>query len=219
MTAFFPSISREVVYNFFLSDLKCSPDVANILTNFTTIDLSKATIRHPQTVYDFLSGKNVACFNHLISGAPTSQILSYLVNHRMFDEMQLVSDKYSTIMTVYVDDVTFSSEQKITREFKEKIFHIIAKYNYQVSNGKVKSYTKKYPKLVTGVIINANGKLAVKNSLQNKIAVEHDYLRDHPDDIKSRQRLRGLVTAARQVKKDIFPTIHGYAFKKQLSGN
>lgn len=213
-TAFFPSISREVVYNFFLSDLKCSPDVANILTNFTTIDLSKAAIRIPQTVYDFLSGKNVTCLNHLISGAPTSQILSYLVNHKMFDEMQLLSDKHSTIMTVYVDDVTFSSEQKITRGFKEKIFRIIAKHNYQVSKGKVKSYTKKYAKLVTGVIIDANGELAVKNSLQNKIIIEHDYLRNHPDDIKSRQRLRGLVTAARQVRKGVFPTIHNYAFEK-----
>lgn len=214
LTAFFPSISREVVYNFFLSDLKCSPDVANILTNFTTIDLSRATFKTPQTVFDFLSEKNVTCFNHLISGAPTSQILSYLVNHKMFDEMQLLSDRYSTIMTVYVDDVTFSSEQKITRGFKEKIFHIIKKHNYQISKGKVKSYTKKYPKLVTGVIIDANGELTVRNSLQNKIIIEHDYLRDHPDDVKSRQRLRGLVTAARQVKKDVFPTIHNYAFEK-----
>lgn len=219
LTAFFPSISREVVYNFFLSDLKCSPDIANVLTNFTTIDLSKATIRFPQPVYDFLLGKNVTCLNHLISGAPTSQILSYFVNHKMFDEMQFLSDKHSTIMTIYVDDVTFSSEQKITREFKEKIFHIIEKHNYQVSKGKVKSYTKKYPKLVTGVIIDANGKLAVKNSLQNKIIIEHDYLRDHPDDLKSRQRLRGLVTAARQVKKDVFPTIHNYAFEKYKPNN
>lgn len=214
LTAFFPSISREVVYNFFLSDLKCSPDVANILTNFTTIDLSKAANRTPQMVYDFLSGKNVTCLNHLISGAPTSQILSYLVNHKMFDEMQLLSDNCSTTMTIYVDDVAFSSEQKISRDFKEKVFHIIENYHYQVSSGKVKSYTKRYPKLITGVIIDANGKLDVKNSLQNKIIIEHSYLRNHPNDAKSRQRLRGLVTAARQVKKSAFPTIHNYAFRK-----
>lgn len=217
LTAFFPSISREFVYSFFLSDLKCSPDIANILTNFTTIDLSKATLRTPQTVYDFLSDKNVTCLNHLISGAPTSQILSYLVNHKLFDEMQQLSDKLSTTMTVYVDDVTFSSEQKITRGFKEKIFHIIKKHSYQISKGKVKSYTKKYPKLVTGVIIDTNGELSVKNSLQKKIIIEHNYLRDHPDDVKSRQRLKGLVTAARQVKRDVFPTIHNYAFEKYKS--
>ena len=214
LTAFFPSISREVVYRFFLSDLKCSPDVACILTNFTTIDLSKATLRSSQAVYDFLNEKNVTCYNHLISGAPTSQILSYLVNHRMFDEMQEVADKFSVTMTIYVDDVTFSSEQKITRKFKEKIFSIIERYNFQISKNKVKSYTKDYPKLVTGVIIDAKGHLAVKNSLQRKTIVEHNNLRENPDDVNSRQRLRGLVTAARQVNKDIFPTIRSFAFEK-----
>lgn len=217
LTAFFPSINREVVYNFFLLDLRCSPDVANVLTNFTTVDISRTTLNAPQPIYDFLSEKNVTCFNHLISGAPTSQMLSYLVNHRMFDEMQMLSDKHLITMTIYVDDVTFSSEQKIVRGFKEKIFNIVEKHNYQVSKGKVKSYTKKYPKVVTGVIIDADGELAVKNSLQNKIIIEHNYLREHPDDLKSRQRLRGLVAAARQVKKDVFPTIHSYAFERYRS--
>lgn len=215
LTAFFPSISRETVYRFFLSDLKCSPDVACILTNLTTVDLSKSSLRNPQAIYAFLSEKKVTCFNHLISGSPTSQILSYLVNHRMFDEMQALADKCSVTMTIYVDDITFSSECKITRKFKEKVFHIIERCNYQVSKNKVRSYTKEYPKLVTGVIIDARGQLAVKNSLQRKIIIEHTYLRKQPDDVNSRRRLRGLVTAARQVKKDIYPTIRSFAFEKE----
>lgn len=169
------------------------------------------------TVYGFLSEKDVTCFNHLISGAPTSQILSYLVNHRMFDEMQTLADKCSVTMTIYVDDVTFSSEQKITHKFKKKIFQIIERYSFQVSKNKVRSYTKEYPKLVTGVIIDAKGQLAVKNSLQRKTIVEYNNLREHPDDVNSRQRLRGLVTAARQVKKDVFPTIRSFAFEKECS--
>ena len=130
----------------------------------------------------------------------------------MFDEMQELADKCSVTMTIYVDDITFSSEQRITRKFKGKILQIIEKYNFQISKSKVKSYTKDYPKLVTGVIINSTGRLAVKNSLQRKVIVEYNYLRNHPDDMASRQRLRGLVTAARQDKKESFPTIHRYAF-------
>ncbi len=42
LTAFFPSISRDVVYTFFRDDLHCSPDVAEILTNLTTIDIEKS---------------------------------------------------------------------------------------------------------------------------------------------------------------------------------
>ena len=215
LTAFFPSISRESVRSFFLSDLKCSPDVATILTNLTTIDLSKARMRNPQEIYDFLSAKNVKCTNHLISGAPTSQILSYLVNHKMFDEMQNQADKSSIIMTVYVDDVTFSCDQRISREFKRRILKIVEEYGFQTANSKVRTYTKNYPKLVTGVIIDPNGHLTVKNSLRKSIIDEHDKLRNNPDNFQSRQRLRGLVTAARQVDRNAFPAVHRYAFDRE----
>ena len=45
ITAFFPSISREKVYCFFKDQLKTSPDVADILTSLTTIDLTKITTK------------------------------------------------------------------------------------------------------------------------------------------------------------------------------
>jgi len=212
LTAFFPSIRRETVYRFFHEDLLCSSDVAQVLTNFTTIDLSKSKTQKIDAVHIFLKNKNVKTYNHLISGAPTSQILSYLANHNMFDELQVISDENDVIMTVYVDDVTFSSDFYISQRFKKKIYNIIRKHGYQISKKKIKSYSKCYPKLVTGVIIDAEGLLAIKNSLRKKIIVEYKQLSEHPDDNVSRQRLRGLVTAARQVNKKAYPTIHRFAF-------
>ena len=214
LTAFFPSISRETVYRFFSEDLCCSPDVAEILTNLTTIDLKKLDQKDLLEVYDFLTAKGVKCYNHLISGAPTSQILSYLVNHKMFDELQALSDKSNVIMTVYVDDVAFSSEQKISSKFRKSVLSLIRKYNYQVSRKKVRGYSRAYPKLVTGVIINREGRATIKNSLRKKIVAEYEYLRNNPTDKKSRQRLRGLVTAARQVDKSAYPNIRKFAFEK-----
>lgn len=214
LTAFFPSIRRETVYRFFYKDLCCSPDVAEILANLTTIDLQKCNTRNFQEIQEFLNGKKVKCTNHLISGAPTSQILSYLVNHDMFDEMQTLADKCEITMSIYVDDVTFSSENYIPPRFKNFIFSIIQKYNYQISVKKVKSYSKLYPKLVTGVIIDATGNLTIKNSLRRKITVEHLRLRSNPADKECRQRLRGLITAARQVDKTAYPNIQKFAFSK-----
>lgn len=61
---------------------------------------------------------------------------------------------------------------------------------------------------MTGVIIDSEGKATIKNSLRKatiknslrkKIVIEYEFLRNNPDDIKRRQRLRGLITAARQV--------------------
>lgn len=214
LTAFFPSISRETVYRFFFEDLCCSPDVAKVLTDLTTVDLKKLDQKGLLEVYDFLAAKGVKCYNHLISGSPASQILSYLVNHKMFDELQALSDKNHVIMTVYVDDVVFSSEHKISSDFRKSVLALIQKYNYQVSQKKVKGYSRAYPKLVTGVIINSDGKATVKNSLRKKIVTEFEHLRNNPTDKNSRQRLRGLVTAARQVDKSAYPNIWRFAFEK-----
>jgi len=212
LTAFFPSISRETVYNFFYHDMTCSSDVAEILTNLTTTDLEKARVHDRNEVLLFLESKKVSCHNHLISGAPTSQIMSYLVNHHMFDEMQIVADNNHAIMTVYVDDVTFSSKCRLSHRFKEQILSIVRKYGYQISRPKVKYYTKLYPKLVTGVVIDSSGSPIIKNAMREKIINEHRHLREFPDDKSSRQRLCGLLTAARQVDPHAFPTIYKFAF-------
>lgn len=55
-------------------------------------------------------------------------------------------------------------------------------------------------------------KPTIKNSLRKKIVTEYEFLRNNPDDTKSRQRLRGLITAARQVDKSAFPNISKFAF-------
>ena len=217
LTAFFPSIARDTVYHFFAEDLLCSPDVAQLLTDLTTIDLGKSSAKNIDEIYEFLKRKNVSSYNHLISGAPTSQMLSYLVNHRMFDEMQKLADDNGITMTVYVDDVTFSSENRISKNFRDKIIAIIQKYNYQISRKKVKRYTKLYPKLVTGVIIDTTGNPVLKNSMRQKIILAYNDLKTNPGNADLRMRLRGLLIAARQVNKDAFPTIYKFAFQPNES--
>ena len=217
LTAFFPSITRDTVYRFSAEDLLCSPDVAQLLTDLTTIDLVKSSAKNIDEIYEFLKEKNVSNYNHLISGAPTSQILSYLVNHKMFDEMQKLADDNGITMTVYVDDVTFSSENRISKDFRDKIIAIIRKYNYQISRKKVKRYTKLYPKLVTGVIIDATGNPVLKNSMRQKIILAYNDLKTNPENADLRMRLRGLLIAARQVNKDAFPTIYKFAFQPNES--
>lgn len=217
LTAFFPSISRETVFRFFADDLCCASDIAEILTNLTTIDLDKATVKDMVSVNRFLEEKNVTCRNHLISGAPSSQIMCYLVNHHMFDEMQAVADAYGATMTIYVDDVSFSSENWISYRFRSTIFAIIRKHGYQISCNKVKLYTKTYPKLVTGVVIDSDGQPTVKNSLRLKIINKYEYLRSHPEDEYGMKQLRGLLSAARQIHPNAFSGI--YAFAHQIHIN
>jgi RNA-directed DNA polymerase len=44
--------------------------------------------------------------------------------------------------------------------------------------------------------------------------MEYSHLLDNPDDTASRQRLRGLLIAARQINKYAFPTIFNFTFTK-----
>ena len=214
ISSFFPSISRDNVYHFFAYDLNCSPDVSTALTNFTTIDLTREQTHIFEPIYSFLMEKNVFCYNHLITGSPSSPILSFLVNHKMFDELKALANKQSITMSLYIDDITFSSFHPIPNSFKEQSYNLIMKYGYSISTDKTKYYSKKYPKLITGAIIDKNGHLTIKNSLRHCIILEFNYLLANPFDNQSRQRLKGLLAAARQIDKNCYPSIWRYAYEQ-----
>lgn len=210
LTAFFPCITRETVYNFFKVDLKTSSDIANILTNFVTIDLTLCDIQEPEPIEQFLLSKEIKTTNHLISGSPASQILSYLANHNMFDKLQTFCDKNNIIMSIYVDDITFSSQHKISHKHKEVIYNIISKHLYRLSRTKVKYYTNNYPKSVTGTIVSPNGKLFIPNSLSRKIIDELRNYKRNPLDEHSQKRLQGLIVAAQQTEPTKFRNMYNY---------
>ena len=102
LTAFFPSVAREKVYRFFLDDLETSPDIAALLTNFTTVNIDKSATRAIDDVNEFFTEKKVKTRSHLVSGAPTSQMLSYFVNHHMFDEIHEYASSHNRIMTTCI---------------------------------------------------------------------------------------------------------------------
>ncbi|MCD7996517.1 MAG: reverse transcriptase family protein [Clostridiales bacterium] len=208
LTAFFPCIPRESVYTFFRKQLKTSPDIAQILTNLTTVDLTRCNIKKLESIEKFILDKHIVTTNHLISGSPTSQALSYLVNTKMFDELQYLCDKNKVIMSIYVDDITFSSNHKISHKFKEIVYTIISKYMFKLSHNKIKYYTKDYPKLVTGPVIS-NGKLIIRNSLRFKIISEFKSLKKNPNKA-SYDRLKGLIVAAKQIDLNQYPNISKY---------
>ena len=208
LSAFFPCISRESVYRFFIESMQTSPDIAFILTNLLTVDLSLCDIENIESLEQFLLSKKIKTTNHLISGSPASQILSYLVNHTMFDTLQDLCDNNGITMSVYVDDITFSSPYTISHSIKERIYKIISKHYYKLSRHKVKYYTPKYPKLITGAIISSDGTLKIRNSLSKNIIDEWKYFKRNKDDVTSQKRLRGLIVAAMQSESDKYQHLY-----------
>ena len=215
LTAFFPSIAREKVFDFFKRKLCVSSDIAKILTNFTTIDLDKCSTDKLEKVNLFLKEKGIKTRNHLISGSPASQLLSYLANQDMFDRLHQLSKNNGVTMSIYVDDIVFSSDNYISSHFKLMIKRVINSEHYRLSAHKTKLHTRYYPKKVTGAIINKDGNLSIPNSMRERIVDKCKSLKNNPENEQCRRKLRGLVEAARQINPGIYPSIYKLAYDPQ----
>jgi len=206
ISAFFPNISREKVYSFFKNDLRTSSDVAQCLTNFCTVDLEKIE-KGKEDIDKFLHSKKIKHKNHLCTGSSPSPILSYLVNRLMFDEIYSLCIKKNITMTIYVDDIVFSSVSPLDSEFRKKTLNILTKNGYNISTGKMKYYMPYEVKKITGVIIRADGTLDVPNKLRLKVT---RYFNDVKNgDTKKIKNLQGCVVASRQIK-NVYPNILRY---------
>lgn len=213
ITAFFPSIAREKVYRFFKDNLKMSPDTAELLTSLTTINLDFVSSKEIKKAKSFLLLKGVSTMNHLISGSPSSPIMSYLVNSNMFNELNSLALKHNMLMTVYIDDIVFSSNNVISGEIRSQIRKIITKHHYRISHPKEKGYSKHYPKKITGVIINKTGNISIPNNLRQEIITEFSRFQLNPLNTRVQKRLLGLVSSARQIEPNAFPSIYRIASK------
>lgn len=180
---YFPSINKEKVFSYYRKHFKMSPDIADIVCNFTVF------------------GNPL----HLSQGISTSSILSYLVNQDMFNKINSYIDS-KLKMSVYVDDITFSSNNPISKKMQEKIIKIIESYGYKVKPEKIKYYKQGQHKKITGVIISKNNELKVPNKIREKIIKQtppNENRKDgKPKDINQCQL--GRIYFARIIEPDSF---------------
>lgn len=168
---FYPSISCEKIFNFFKYDLNLDKDIAMIYTALCTCPLD-----------DPDSGK----FEYGIGqGLATSPVLAFLSNYRMFEYINGLTTKNNMEMTVYVDDVVFSSNKPIKQEFINSLFGIIKRNGLKIKKSKVKIYGPKQDKKITGLCITSGGKVRVPRSKHEELKVQYDYLSKEVLNIKN----------------------------------
>ena len=199
ISKFFPNISRDKVYRFYKEKLNTSSDVAQILTDLTTVNLelknknNKIIIK----VNNFISKNDIKQKNHLITGSPISSIMSFLANIDMFEAIHNLSMKKNIVMTAYVDDIVFTSNNKIDFSFRKTVLSIIERYGYKVSLKKCKWYNKPSAKKVTGVILDKNGSMQVPNKLMLKI---HNYIEElKHNDNTNLNKLQGCLVVTNSI--------------------
>ena len=197
MSKFFPNTHRNSIYKFFKNKLKMNSDVSLICTDIVTVNYDKENVVIEDGVYEFLKLKKIKNTNHLPSGTPTSQILSYLVNIDMFDEIIEYTNKHKLICTIYVDDITISSTYRcITKKEESEIKNIIRKHKQNLSKGKTIRYGENEYKKVTGFVIAPNNKLVIPNKIKSKIKVQTKFVRKKELDIHRKNSIVGLTNFA-----------------------
>ena len=110
---FYDNCKREAVYNFFNTKLFTSPDISELLTNIVTY-------------------KGI-----IPTGAPTSQLIAYYAYEDMFYEINELAKKYDCIFTLYVDDMTFSSNKPLPKnKIISEINNILSNYKHKLKLNK-----------------------------------------------------------------------------------
>ncbi|MDJ0736953.1 MAG: reverse transcriptase family protein [Nostocaceae cyanobacterium] len=175
---YFPSTPARHVYCFFHKRMKCSPDVAGILTKLSTFK------------------------DHLPTGSPSSAILSYFSHIDMWEAINEIVERANCTLTVYMDDVTISGDcvpDNLIWQVKQQ-FH---RYGLHSNRNKEKHYIGKKSYEVTGVVIT-DGELKSPNRQHYKMheVRKKIHLETEPEKrIKLMRSLRGLKAQMQQVRE------------------
>lgn len=172
---FFPNSRKQKVFQFLFYDLKMGNDIASLLTNILTFD------------------------NHLPTGAPSSQLLTYWAYKKTFNDIYEKAQSMDICMTLFVDDLTFSSSRPIPAEFKKYVISRLKSEGLNVNKKKTKTYDKNQYKKTTGTVISPDNQLLVPNKLQHKIfKLKHKADKSEEEIIS----LKGMLNSARQIKSN-----------------
>lgn len=185
---YFYNCSRENVFRFFKDRLKMAGDVAGFCTDLMT-------------------------YGGIIPpGSPTSQLISFYAYEEMFEKISEIAKKYGCIFSLYVDDMTFSSERPFdSKKMFREIDCTLRRYGHKPKYKKVKYYSSDSPVVITGVCISKNHELKVPNSLQKKIYEDFEILMSTNAQVEDKEvminSLKGRIQVARDIEGEKFSEI------------
>lgn len=171
---FFPSIDYHVVYKVYRF-LKCSPDVARVLTRFSTADA------------------------HLPQGFGTSPKVSGLVLLEVDMRLARLFKRYGLKHSFWIDDLTVSGDRSI-KQFKNIICKIFQQSGFKLNQNKTEFANSKQKQTCTGLTINyqPNADKAIREKVRKelflckKFGVEN-FLNEHDINIDKDKYLRSLA--------------------------
>lgn len=189
ISKFYDSVQYKYVYETFLYTFFMEPDIARLMAKIVT---------HERV---------------LPTGSPSSQLIIYWAYKDMFDEVHEIAKRYHCIFSLYVDDMTFSSQHDIPYKMREEVANTLKKYGLHAKRSKDHYYKPNDLKIATGCGIK-EGKLVVLNHQRVKIINQYRICTE-TDNIKDIEQLQGMLCSARQIEPQIFPSIYAYLKKHE----
>lgn len=142
---FFPSTNIKYIKQFLVKYLKMTEGVASILSQILTVN------------------------NHLPTGAPSSVLLTYWSYKDTFDAIHDFAENIGIKMTIYVDDMTFSSKSKISHTLMPFIDKNLSNVDLTLHPEKIKRYKCSKYKHSTGVCIDKRHQMRIPNKTRKKL--------------------------------------------------
>lgn len=176
---YFLSTPSRRVYYFFHKRMKCSQDVASILTKLLTFK------------------------DHLPTGSPSSPIISYFAHIDMWEAINKIVECENCNLSVYMDDITISGS-RVSDKLIWEIKKLLHRNELRSNNKKEKHYAGNQLRKVTGIVITPEGELKIPNRQHLKMHKTRKQICS-PVNLEKRkrlfQRLRGLESQAKQVRE------------------
>lgn len=162
--SFYPSITFDKIKRNLIIDYNQSSDVATFISNLLTVKQHKSN-----------------GLRALVTGSPLSQSFSFLINKPMFDKLHNLANKHNITMSVYVDDISFSTKATIPFKFIHSVHSILKSHGYDLSKGKGKYYrgTEGNNAEVTGIKITKYG-FFITDKRKDKIRKKIKELKENP---------------------------------------
>lgn len=162
---FYPSVTKYKLYLFFKDKFNLSSDIAMFYATLSTCKSDDNSYRLGQ-------------------GLSQSATLAYLVNYSLFNYLYRISVENKIDMSIYVDDVVFSSRNKIPQAFINRLFGIIKGNDMLIKRQKIHNYKKESVKKITGIYINGS-KTRVANEKHLELHVQYKFLKNEIKNINN----------------------------------
>lgn len=161
----FPNTQAKYIEKFFIKEFGATGKLLEMLVALTTYN------------------------GHLPTGAPTSTLLVCFAHKEVFDSIYKKMQALGVDMSVYVDDITFSTHKHIGNWIFKYLKNALKTHGLYIKKSKTKRYGYRYA-VVTGVHISQSGKLSAPFEIGYSVVKA---IREKDIAVMSKKELEGII--------------------------